>query len=335
MAIGKASDFKIYHDQINGGFVETIAQNINAFNAAANGAIRLETDFSRGDYTYESFFQKVSTVSRRDTTSVSTVSDTALTQDEFISVKLNRKVGPLAQTLDALKKIQARLPGENGEEAVSFLLGNMIGDDTTAEWLNEGLNAAVAAFLQNSDIATSSLNAPLQSQDLVTALSTFGDAAGRIRLWVMHSSAYYSLVSNQISANVTNISDFNIRSGLPVTLGRPVLVTDSDQLKVTGSPTGDDDYYTLGLTDSGIRIMQSELPTFHDEIVSGLENLVVRLQGEFAFNVSLKGYKWNVGAGGANPTSAAVGTGTNWPQAATDDKDTAGVILTTKGMNAV
>ena len=50
MATGKASDFTIYNEEFHGGFVETIYQNVNAFNAASNGSISLLTDLHIGDY---------------------------------------------------------------------------------------------------------------------------------------------------------------------------------------------------------------------------------------------------------------------------------------------
>jgi hypothetical protein len=63
------------------------------------------------------------------------------------------------------------------------------------------------------------------------------------------------------------------------------------------------------------------------DLVSGLEQISYRLQGEYAYNLGLKGYTWDIANGGANPSAAALATGTNWDQVATDDKDTAGVIL--------
>jgi hypothetical protein len=41
------------------------------------------------------------------------------------------------------------------------------------------------------------------------------------------------------------------------------------------------------------------------------------------------GYKWVVGSG-RNPDDAAIGTGSNWAQVATSDKDLAAVRLVTR-----
>jgi hypothetical protein len=334
MAIGTGANFQIYQEQINGGLVETLTQNVNAFNAASRNAIRLVTRRSRGDYVQESFFQELgaSLVSRRDTTSVAAATDIPLTQDEFISVKLNRKVGPVAQTLDAFKKVRESLRGEDGDETISFLIGQMVARRIQQDWLDSLLGSAVAALNNNAEVQATTPNAPLDTDHLVDLLNVYGDNADRIVIWVMHSSPYYQLVKNQISANIDGVSNFNVAQATPITLNRPVLITDSDELRVVGSPTGDDDYYILGLTENALVAEESEEPTVVGEVVTGLENLSVRMQGEHAFNVGLKGYGWDTAGGGANPTDAALETGSNWLVKSSSHKDTAGSIIQVKGI---
>src|SRR5262245_50036231 len=46
----------------------------------------------------------------------------------------------------------------------------------------------------------------------------------------MHSKPYYDLVQSQINANITGISNFAIAQATPVTLNRPVIITDSSSL---------------------------------------------------------------------------------------------------------
>jgi hypothetical protein len=55
--------------------------------------------------------------------------------------------------------------------------------------------------------------------------------------------------------------------------------------------------------------------------------LVVRVQAEYAYSLGIKGFKYDVANGGANPDATAVGTASNWDKVATDKKDLAGVIL--------
>src|SRR5690606_2478198 len=147
MSIGKASNFKVYQDELRGGIVETLMQASNYFNAAG-GAIALTSISRRGDYAKESFFKNIANlVTRRDTTSTSAAADRLLSMDEIISVKLNRKIGPVNQTYDAFAKVAMDMT----PEAFSVLLGNMIGKSMQVEMLNTGLRAARSALVNNSE----------------------------------------------------------------------------------------------------------------------------------------------------------------------------------------
>src|ERR1051326_514300 len=106
MAAGTKQDFKIYNDQYYGGYFEVQQQNVDAFNAASNGAITMVTQSMLGDFEQESFIKRLTgTAQRRDITSVAAVTDNKLQMGEYVAVKLNRRHGPIAQTADAFKKI--------------------------------------------------------------------------------------------------------------------------------------------------------------------------------------------------------------------------------------
>jgi hypothetical protein len=326
MTIGKASNFKIYQDELRGGIVETLTQASNYFNAVG-GAITLSTVSRRGDYGKEAFFKSLSTVvSRRDTTSVSSAADLPLTMDEIISVKLSRKIGPVSQTYDAF----AKMAMEMTPQEFSILLGGMVGKAMQVEMLNSGLRAARAALVQNSNVLHDMATGTLTTAGLVTGLSKFGDAAQNIVAWVMHSKNYFDLMAHQIgtSANGDIVSGVVVQSATPATLNRPVIVTDSDALKVAGgSGSGAyTDYHVLGLTANGIVVENTETERVVLDEVTGLENLVIRMQGEYAYNLGIKGYKYDTSVG-ANPTDTNVGTSSTWDKAVTSDKDVAGIII--------
>lgn len=155
----------------------------------------------------------------------------------------------------------------------------------------------------------------------MNGLAAFGDAASRIVVWVMHSKPYYDLVQSQITANIDGVSNFNVATATPITLNRPVLVTDSAEL-VNGSV-----YTTLGLTANAVTVEESETPIVHTEIITGLDSLVVRMQGEFAYNLGCKGFAWDVANGGVNPDDTALGTGSNWDSVMDSVKDLSGVAI--------
>lgn len=326
MAIGKASDFKIYQEYLRTRVTETLTQNGEALSGRANGAIRLTSVSKRGDYAYESFFESLgsSLIARRDTTSVSAATDMALTQDEMISVKLNRRIGPVAQTRDAFRKAF----GNFSATEFSGIVGQQAAVAMQLDMLNSGLKACRAALVTGSTtLYTVPSSGELSTAALVEGLAKMGDRADRIVAWVMHSKPFYDLVQSQITANIDGVSNFNVASGTPITLNRPVIVTDSDSLVITSGSPSVTDYHTLGLTRDSIVLENTETEEVVLDDVTGLDNLVIRMQGEFAYNLGVKGFKWDVSNGGANPTDTAVGTGTNWDQCATSYKDWAGVVI--------
>jgi hypothetical protein len=327
--IGKASDFKIYNDEVRGGVILTLTQAIDALRAGAAGAINLNTVSRRGDYAKESFFKNIAgLVTRRDTTSVSATDDMPLTMDEIISVKLNRKIGPVSQTRDAFRKVLM----STGEDAFSSLVGQMAGKAIAADMVNTGLRAARAALVNTAGVYyTVPTNGTITTPSLVTGLSKFGDAASNIVAWVMHSKVWFDLVQYQLSPSSSgdNIAGTTLAAASPQTLNRPVIITDSDALAVSSGSgsSAHTDYFTLGLTASGIVLENTETEEVVIDDVTGLENLVIRLQGEYAFNCGLKGFKWDTANGGANPNDSAVGTGTNWDAAYGDVKQRAGIVI--------
>jgi hypothetical protein len=327
MADYLASNFKVYQEYLKSRAAETLQQQADAFNAAVNNAIIMRTVEKPGDYEYESFFKDItSLVSRRDNTSTSAATKLSMLQDEFIRVKLNRKIGPVDQSRDSFRKIFARF----SETEFSGILGGQIAVAQQLDMLNSVLLAARAALVNVSSGAlmyTVPSNGTATTAGMISALAKMGDRADRIVAWVMHSKPYYDLVKEQVSAKITGISNFNIQTGTPVTLNRPVIVTDSASLAVTSGSPAVTDYYTLGLTANGALAEVTETSDIVVQDVTGLEVLMTRLQGEFAYNVGLKGFKYDVANGGANPNATALGTGTNWDKAATDDKALAGVVL--------
>lgn len=332
-ATGRLPEGIIYPELVHLGLVETLVQNSEAFNAASLNTIRLVQNALMGDFAQESFFKVIDGLIRRRNVASGSPGNEAVTPkemsvDEFISVKLNRGIGPVDQTLDSFRKL-----GMSADfEIISFMLGEQVAKAVQVDSLDSGLRAVVGALLNqaalNIDIGGAvSPQRTLTTNDLVDTLAQFGDAAARVRMWVMHSKVYYDLVKSQITANIDGISNFNVAQANPVTLNRPVLVTDSTALVNTSSPGGLTEYVTLGLVENGVVLQESEDTLIHTDIITGNENIVARMQGEYAFNLGLKGFKWDTSNGGVNPADSALGTGSNWDKAATADKDLAGVAI--------
>jgi hypothetical protein len=321
MGIGKASDFVIYQEQFYAGMTEVLAQNSNAFNGASNGTMIMDARQLKGDYEQESFFQAISALAtRRDTTSTALAADTPMTQAELVAVKLNRKIGPIANTLDSIRKIAS------DAAEFSFLLGQQIGKAISVDWANTSILAGYTALSGQASVINdqSATGTPTHGM-LVNTIAKLGDRGQDIGMWVMHSKSYYDLVGSAITTNIYDVGSIAIKEGNTPTLGRPTLVIDAPAL--LNAVPAPDQYHIMGLTPGAIKATESEEREIVSETVTGLENLVLRIQGEYAFNVGVKGYAWDIAAGGANPTDAALGTNTNWDLVASDIKDQAGVLL--------
>lgn len=321
MATGLVSDFKIYEEQFFSGLAEKAADSAAIFNERSNGAIILETKDLVGNYTQASFFPVISNlITRQDLTSVAAATSLKATQDEFVGVKVNQKIGPIDNTLNALRRTIAKMT----PEAYSMYLGSQIGDAIIQRMVTVGIKALVAAITGNAgclyDVSTTET---LNSMNLISGRALFGDRSEEIVCWIMHSKPWNDLLKNQVAEGLDTISGMALGKGIAATMGRPQVVTDNASLINSAK------YYNLGLVPGALRITESEGQNIVKEWVTGLEQLVYRVQGELAFNIEVKGFKYDIANGGSNPADATIATTTNWDQVATSDKDTAGVCVYT------
>src|SRR6056297_1633057 len=99
----------IYPELVHSGFVETLTQNTDAFNGASQNAIRTVPQRAKGDFLQESFFKNTNLLINRRAVEGSpnnpAVSSSEVDKDEHISVKLNRRIGPIDQTFDSFRKL--------------------------------------------------------------------------------------------------------------------------------------------------------------------------------------------------------------------------------------
>lgn len=341
MAMGLKTNFNIDNPFIYTGYTEMLTQFSNAFNEQSGGTIKLTNASKRGDFEESAFFQNISgLVSRRDPTSNAAATDKNVDMATLRQIKLNRKVGPVAQSYDSFRKIGSPVSVPNGNQSsgineLDFIVGQQTAKAVQVEMINTallGLRAAlrgVAGLVYDNGATTAA--GKIVSTDLVKGLAKMGDAAGsKIKLWVMHSKQYYDLVEQQITANLDGTTGFVLASASPVTLNRPVLVIDSPSLVVTdGVGAGIPSYITLGLGAGAVEVEDTEDMMLATQLITGTENLGIRIQGEYAYNLGVLGFDWDLTNGGENPNDAAMGTSTNWDKAYADIKDLGGVIIET------
>jgi hypothetical protein len=329
MAVTKATDWKIYNEEVQTGFAETVTQRIKGIAEGSRGAIVIKDAMFRGDYIKNAFFKlPASLVTRRITTATgynSAVTPVTVAQGEEAQVRLSRKLGPVDITLDSLRRAGITPDG------ASVAIGSMLADAVLQKQLNDALGSCAAALLKTASTEDrTGLTVKTMNRDcLVDGMAKMGDMQQEIVCWIMHSKPYGNLVAEAATtASFDSISaSVAIYGAQAPALGRPVVVTDSSNLVLDETA---DKYYTLGLTAGAIQIIaDTVLAEVYSEIVTGLENLCLRIQGERDYAVGIKGYTWDTGNGGANPLDAALITGTNWDLVASSFKLGAGIVIKT------
>ena len=319
--------FQIYEDEFYSGMYEVEMQNTEAFNAASNNAIRLIPREHIGDFSKEAFFSETADViTRRDITSNDDGTASDLASDELVGVKLYRRF-QYDKKLSDIKRIGFT------QQEYSFFVGQQIAASKMKNTLNTGLLSLVTALGTEAGNFTSIVGdtpETLNYDAIPPILAKFGDASQSLRHIVGHSKPIHDLLGDSFSVETENVAGFSINTGGIPTLNRGLSMTDSNSLV---DPTGAGDtpdipsYKTLWLAENGLRLEESEDETMWGGLVDGKENLIVRVQGEYAITVKVKGFEYSSAT--ANPNDATLGTAGNWGQVASDTKSTAGVYLET------
>jgi hypothetical protein len=336
-AIGTKTGFVINNPFTYTGYTETLQQFSDAFNAQSGGCIVLTSESKRGEIDTNTFFQNITgLIRRRDPSSVSAATDQSLPMADIATVKLNRGVGPVAQTYDSFRKIgiDGSIPENHnatGIDLLDLIVGQQVAKAVQVEMINITISALVTSLRQITALKHVATGATLNTLPLVSGLAKMGDAASsNVTLWIMHSKAFYDLVANQITANIDGVTSFAVAQASPVSLNRPILVIDSPALVIAnGVSAGVSSYITLGVGPGAAMAEDTENMMLATQLITGLENLSVRIQGEYAYNVGVKGFTYDVAAGGVNPSDAALATPANWDVKYADVKSLGGIIVET------
>lgn len=320
MAISIHTDMKVRDDLFDEVFVEEVNQRVDVFNRNSNGGMVLNTRLQDGHYGKTRFFDRpTSVISRRDIGSTSALTPTTVTQDEHISVKINRK-GAFQPTIDSIVK------GGTSTDQFTTNFAMVIAEEYVKDQVNTAINAVEAALSQEttSTLKHDASDGTLAYSDLITGRSRLGDRAPSLRCWLIHSKPWHDLLSAGTNLAADIVAAEALQFARIPGIGLPFVITDAAGLYLDSTT---DLYYTLGLQEGGVVVEESESPRALIRVEGGLENLTVLMQFEFAYNITIKGYSWDVDNGGANPNDAAVALSTNWDAVVANKKDKAGVYV--------
>ncbi|MAD27144.1 MAG: hypothetical protein CMK75_03825 [Pseudomonadales bacterium] len=317
------SDMKVFNEYLKSTTVETLAQDVEKFNAASAGAIQLTTQGIDGDFLQESFWAGLHGAQRRVDRYASNgnQSATALAQKQYDAVKVAGGFGPILWEPSQLSWIQ-----KSPEEALEVISRNL-SEAIIADQLNSVIAALVAA-ISNQAAATNdvSASAGITYSAINAAHAKFGDASARLVAQVMNGTTFHDLIGQ----NLTNDQQLFRAGDVTIVdiLGKAVIVTDSPALysAAVATPAAPAKQRVLSLANGAGMVMDGSDLVTNIETANGKERIETTFQADYTFGLAMKGYTWDVTNGGKSPTDAELATGSNWDLVANSIKASAGVI---------
>ena len=312
------SNMKVFNEYLKRITIETLAQDVEKFNASSAGAIRLTTQGIDGDFLQESFWAGLHGAQRRVDRYAANgnQSATPLSQKQYDSVKIAGGFGPILWEPSQLSWIQ-----KNPEEALEVISRNL-SEAIMSDQLNTAISA-LAGAIGNQPTATNDVSATagVTYVAINNAHALFGDASQRLVAQVMTGAMYHKLVGQNL-ANAERLFQF---SGVQVVdiLGKAVIITDAPALYEAGTPNKQK---VLSLADGAAVVMDGSDLITNIETSNGKERIETTMQADYTFGLGLKGYTWDTANGCKSPTNAELSTGTNWDLVANSIKASAGVL---------
>ena len=310
-----AFDLQVFNKQTQTVITETVAQEVNKFNAASAGAIVLQTKPAEGDFDITASFKSISGLVRtRNVDGNGTVAPKRLQQLKEASVKVAAGTPPIEY-----------VPAEyawilKNQELAAIKIGEQLAKDRMAHMLNRAISATASAIGGQSTAKFGDGTGAPSFDMLNSGAALFGDRSSALRAWVMHSTTAHKLYANAL-ANAERLFSYEGVNVMRDPWGRVFIVTDSDSLIDISK------YKTLGLVSGAV--MVSDNADFYATLQeqTGSENIKATYQAEWSYNIGVQGYTWDMTAGGRSPSDTALGTSSNWAKTATSIKDTAGVLV--------
>ncbi len=322
--IGTNADMIYENPFFQAGWYETASGLFAKFNDASVNTIQLITKDRPGDfYRIMELLFPDGIVGHRDTEDVTTgLTPHKVSSRERRVIKVNRVLGPLEGTLDMWIK-----QGMSTDEAY-YAFGVFMAKESLKSLFKMGITSATAFLSSVEGLVLSATTKHAKASVLNQGLRLMGGDASNIIAWVMPGVIYNDLIGEAITAARYDEVGGVVYGGAPGTLGRPVVISDCPGLFVDNGEDPDT-YYILGLQRGAIIIEESEERRIVRQTITGLPNLIERIQGEDAVNIEVKGAGW-LSTAETNPDETALGTSTNWEQI-NDDHECAGIMIEVLG----
>ena len=315
MAAGTLADFVIYDEQFQNAYTETLKQRVDFYNAASRGTIILTSKSIIGNFEKMSFFKSLASatlVNHRDPASVAGITADKIEQAEKIGVKINR-YSYIQNTLDSFKKIG------QGEANFSQEVGVLTAMAAAEDQFNTAIYALMGSLQTTNGLAVQGDGTTDIDFKGVNALRfAYGDNYDAVKVLIMHSTTAKVFTDLNIDEK-TDISVDTIQTAQIASLGIPILITDSPALAMTAGKG------ILALTEQACLLVDSEASTADIQRIQGQENLMLSLQREWAFNISIKSVSYTDTT--VSPADTDLEDPLNWTFTASDTKAAPGVIF--------
>lgn len=301
---------------------DTVAQQLEAFNTASDGAIVLTRDGFEGNFMETSFYNSLA-AGMRDVNRYGPNNDVApvdLSQDKHVTVKAASGFGPIRwepSQLTWLLKADAE-----AIEIVSRQFSELI----IQKMLNTAVACAVGAIGNNAD-ATLDVSAESGVNQIAIndSHALFGDMSNMLVAEVMDGKTYHQLIGQNL-ANAQGLYNY---AGVRVVdiLGKRVVVTDAPALRTPAADEEPAKNRVLSLARGGIVVHDYGDMITNIDTDNGKERIETTFQADYTNGFGLKGYSWDEATGGKSPLTAALATGANWDVQPGSVKHTAGVLV--------
>lgn len=326
------SQMEVFSKYVMPATIETLAQQVQKFNAASAGAITLTTDGFEGDFLQQSFYASLASARRRVDryAAQESVTPTDLTQLKQSTVKVAGGFGPVR--FEPSQMTWLLKPTAEGIEMASRSLAEGL--------LQDQLNTAIAALVaaignQGADTVVDVSATKVADYATVNdSHALFGDSSSNLVAEVMSGQSYHTFIGQ----NLTNAQNLFQAGGVRVVdiLGKVVVVTDAPALysAAVASPSTPAKRRVLSLAAGAAVVHDGRDIISNIETSNGQTRIETTLQIDYTFGLGLKGYTWDTTNGGKSPTDAELATGSNWDKVASDVKNTAGVMAIGKASAA-
>lgn len=329
MALTLLADLKHYENYFRLGYIEGLTYRVNILNSQSAGVIRASSEFTTGMEKQIAFFEDFGTITRRDITVDTAQTPEKITREKYYAFKTFWKYVPNNFQISAFKTADGMTP-----EEVYIMIGRKLAEKKIDYVVKQALMIASAAIGSGGTSTTKDYTTPTAENFTVDkipeALALWGDRASSLKALVMHSAVYFPMVKDQmVNFQFDSGSGLMLYGGTPATFGLPVIVTDNPELAYT---SGDNTFYkTLLLSDGAVTINDNGNTTAAYQTQIGNENLKELFQAEGDIWNEVKGYKYIGSDRAENPSDANLMDSDNWVKWTNTYKDTAGLLIKSKG----